>query len=570
MKAIRRRKGIAALAALILVICLGYAAKRRIDASTITLVTAAVERGTVMTTVSGTGVLEPYTTVELKSNVGGQVVYLGVDEGDSVKAGQVIARIDPADSESALEQSRADLDSARSRVTQAQLALTMEKAQYPTQLRSAEQALEAAKARLAQAEEQAKVQPQLTEAAIAQAKSNLTAAKAGYEQAKSVSIPHTLVATQSALDQAKANFAYADKELTRYRGLLEKGFVPRSEVESAQQRADVAKAQLDSAQQAQETVADETRQDLETAQTKVEQAEAAMRTAEANRVQDKLKQDEVTSAKAALSQAEASLQNVRATVHQEAVKQGDITQAQAQVKRAEAAVGNAQTQLGYTTIVAPRSGVVVKKYVEEGSIVAGARTSAIGSGSGVALLEIADVGRMQAIVDVDETDVAQIALGQSVDVTVDAYPKERHTGVVTKIAPQTTTVQNVTTIPVTVELGAPDLRLKPGMNATCTFITAQKSDVLIVPNSAVRESREGTYVMTIKDRKPVDQTVQIGMADDDHTEILAGLKEGDVIVAEMRTPGEQSSARQPSARAGGPGGGPGPGGGGPPPGMRPF
>jgi HlyD family secretion protein len=561
MKTLRRHKGIAVALTVILLACLCYIGKRRIDANTVTLTTAAVERGTVTTTVSGTGVLEPFTTVEVKSNVGGQVVFLGADEGDHVQAGQVIARIDPADSESALEQSQADLDSARSRVTQAQLALTMQRAQYPTQLRSAEQAVESAKARLAQAEEQARIQPELTEASIAQATSNLAGAKAAYEQAKSVSIPQKTVAARTSLDQAKANYEYADKELTRYRELLAKGFVPRSDVESAQQRYDVAKAQLGSAQQQYETIANDTQQDLETAQAKVEQAEAALRTAQANRAQDKLKQDEVASARASLLQAEASLQNVRATVHQDAVKKGDITQAEAQVKRAEAAVDNARTQLGYTTITAPRSGVVVKKYVEEGSIVAGARTSAIGTGSGVALLEIADVSRMQAIVDVDETDVAQIKAGLAVDVTVDAYPKELYTGVVTKIAPQTTTVQNVTTIPVTVEIDAPDLRLKPGMNATCLFITAEKSSVLIVPNSALRQAGPQTYVLAIKDGKPRPRPVQIGLADDDHTEIVAGLNEGDIIVVESKTPGAKTTKTQSQSR----GGGPGPGGGPPPP-----
>jgi len=564
-----------------------------------TIKTGKVDRGNITTTVSATGTLQPLTTVEVKSNVGGSVVYLGVDEGDRVSAGQVIARIDPSDSQTNLEQSQADLVGSRAKVAQARENLTMQRQQTVAQIVSAEQAvetaklrlaqaekaaelqtttsataieqaqqaLESARARLAQSEEQAEIQPRLTESSIAQAKSSLAAAKAAYQQTKSASVPQLLTGAQASLDQAKANFDYAGKNLERQQQLLAKGFVARSQVDSAEQSYQVAKAQLDTAKNKFDTVKDDAQQTLDAAQARVDQAEAALNNAEANSTQDKLKehdvaasraavkqaeaglktaqanqiqnslkQDDVAAARAALKQSQSSLDNARANALQVGMREKDITQAMAQVTRSEASVTNALTQLGYTTITAPRDGIVMKKYIDPGSIVTAGRSSIGGTGAGVSLVDLADVSRMFALVNVDETDIAQIALGQEVDVTLDAYPNELFTGAVTKISPQTLTDQNVTTVPVTVEIETPDLRMKPGMNATCDFITARRTNVLRVPNSAVKEEDNGSIVVVIRNGQQVSVPVEVGLSDNDYTEIRGGLTEGEKIVTEMIQP----------------------------------
>ncbi|MGD0015026.1 MAG: biotin/lipoyl-binding protein [Bryobacteraceae bacterium] len=87
----------------------------------------------------------------MKSNVGGQVVELAVDEGDAVKAGQLIARIDPSDSVSSLNQAKADYSSSIANVNQSRQALSMQRLQTAANIESAEQGLESSKERLAQA-----------------------------------------------------------------------------------------------------------------------------------------------------------------------------------------------------------------------------------------------------------------------------------------------------------------------------------------------------------------------------------------------------------------------------------
>ncbi|MDO8683365.1 MAG: efflux RND transporter periplasmic adaptor subunit [Armatimonadota bacterium] len=531
-----KRRMIYIIVAVVLVVIAIVARSRQSAGNKPIIRTASVERGTVTASVSANGVLQPLTTIEVKSNVGGQIVKLSVDEGDTVKAGQLIARIDPTDTATALEQSQADLASARSKVDQARLQQTMQHTQNVAQVDSARQGLASARARLAQAEDQAGVQPTLTNASINQAKSNLASAEASLKQTKTASIPQKLASAQSAYNQAKATVSTSEKDLARQRELLSQGFVAKSVVEASEERYEVAKAQLDSAKSKLDTIKDETDQDLSVAQSRVQQAKAELDNATANRVQDKLKRQELIAAQAAARQSEANLQSAIATRYVDRIRGGDIVQAGAQVKRSQASVTNARKQLDYTTIIAPRNGIVVKKYVEEGSIVTAGRSSFSGAGSGVSIVDIADTTQMFALVSVDETDIAQIEVGQEVDVTVEAYPDELFTGKVTKIAPQSVTDQNVTTIPVTVEIDLPDQRLKPGMNVTCDFITGRASDVLMVPSEAVNESDHGNTVTILNGDEQIPRKVKTGLVGSDNTEIKRGLKRGEKVVTAIIEP----------------------------------
>jgi HlyD family secretion protein len=452
--------------------------------------TAIVKRGTVLSSVSGNGILQPLTTVEVKSNVGGQVVQLAVDEGDTVKAGQLIARMDPSDSLTNMQQSAADLESAH--------------------------------AKLRQSSDQANIQPLLTATAIRQAQSSLASAEATLRQTKTALIPQKLSSAQTGYDQAKANYDQSAKNLERQNALLAKGFVAKSQVESADQQYTVTKAQMDAAKSKLDTVKDETDQDLQAAEARVEEAKASLDSAKANAYQVRVRRD-------------------------------DIVQSRAQVERARAAVKNAQTQIGYATVVAPRAGVVVKKYVEAGSIVTAGRQAMAGSGSGVTIVEIADVSRMRVVVDVDESDIAKISIGQQVDVSVEACPDELFPARVIKIAPEAQVTQSVTTVPVTVELQHADSRLKPEMNATCDFVIDRKENVLFVPIEAISETDAGTEVTVLDHGQQAVRKVEVGLTGDDYCEVVSGLRDGETVVIPDEEPAKKSSG---SGGPGGPGGPP--------------
>lgn len=560
------------------------------------IVTAEVDRGDVKSTISATGIIQPLTTVDVKSNVGGTITQLAVDEGVRVTKGQLIARIDPSDAQTALDQQRANLLSAEAKVDQSFEQSRMQDLQSRASVESAtqglasaeqsraasEQSLEAARQRLAQAEATAQSQPALTSAAIRQAQSGLATAVASLKQMKEATIPQRLASTEASLDQAKANLDYAGTDLARQRKLLEKGFVAQGTVDAAVQRQQVAKASCASAQRAFDTLKAETDEDLNVAQAKVDQAQAALDNAKTNAIQDTLKTGDVLAARASVRQAEAGLKqaeagirsaraaldNAKAGTIQSQIRRKDIVTAQSGVANSKAAYQNAVTALGYTTISAPCDGVVVKKFVDPGSIIAGARTSSLGTGSGVTIIQIADTTRMFALVNVDETDIAKISLGQRAELTVDAFPNSLpFDGTVTKIAPQASVDQNVTTVPVTVEIHHPDPRFKPTMNVNCQFIVQEKKRVLRVPNEALSGGAEDETTATVKiptgSASWKEQQVSVGFAGDDYTEITDGLQEGDTVVTQIVQPQKSrgATATQSSSPMGGPMGGPPMGGG---------
>ncbi len=516
--------------------------------------TAKVERGTVVSSVSASGILQPLTTVDVKSNAGGRVDVLAVDVGSFVRKGQLIAKIDPTDSLTALDQAEADLSAAKARLSQSKESLLLQIEQNSTQVKQAEEAYRAAKARLAQAEAQAKAQPILTKSAIEQAEANYKSALESLRQLKAAGIPQGTAQAKAAYDQAKASLDRAKRNLERQETLYAKGFISQNQLESARLEYETAKAQFDSASERMKTIKEEYDAALNAAEAHVEQTRAALENAKANAIQNEIKQEEVAAARSALKQAEAALAAAKANQRQISIKAGDIRTAEAQIIRSKAQVDNARTQLDYTVIRAPRDGVILKKYVEVGTIITSGRSSFAGTGQGTSIVQLGDCSRMFVLASVDETDIAKVEVGQAVDITLDAYPDELFEGKVTKIDPQTVVEQNVTTIPVTVEIENPDARLKPGMNATCEFIIERKENVLVVPTEAVRDE-DGKYTVTvIKNGKQIERKVEIGIVGDEFTGIVAGLKEGEEAVTAVieRQATSQQGTRGSQARFGGP------------------
>jgi HlyD family secretion protein len=501
-----------------------FARIRAVRANQPVIQTARVERGTVVSSVSASGVLQPLTTVDVKSNAGGRVEVLAVDVGSVVKAGQLIAKIDPTDSQTALNQAQADLAAAKARLAQTEESLRLQREQSEAQIQQAEEAYRAARARLEQAEIEAKTQPVLAKTAIQQAEANYQSALYALEQLKKAEIPQGIAQARSTFDQAKAAFEKAKVNLERQQRLYEKGFISANQLESSQLEYETCKAQLDSASERMNTVKSEYDAQLKAAEARLEQAKAALESAKANAVQADIKRKEAMAARAALKQAEVALEAARSNARQVQIKAADIRTARAEIVRSQAQVENARAQLDYTIIRAPRDGIILQKYVEVGTIITSGRSSFAGTGQGTSIVQLGDCSRMFVEASVDETDIAQVEVGQTVEITLDAYPDELFEGIVRKINPQTVVEQNVTTIPVTVEILNPDARLKPGMNATCNFIVERKENVLVVPTEAVKEE-DGRYTVTmLKEHKQVER------------EVISGLREGDVVVTAVIEP----------------------------------
>jgi HlyD family secretion protein len=273
------------------------------------------------------------------------------------------------------------------------------------------------------------------------------------------------------------------------------------------------------------------------------QAAATLKTAQANSVQVGIKKGDVESAIAAMRQSEAALQSTQTNRLTVAAKQQNVISARAALVRDQVTAHNALQNLQQTRVVAPRDGMVLQKYVDVGAIIQSGQS---GFSGGTAIVQLAQVNRMYVDVMVDEADIAQVKVGQKVDVVLDAYPDTHKVGTVRKIYPLAAVDQNVTYIHVQVELNPKDVNrdLRPLMNATCDFLVQQKNNVVTVPADAVKDEAGYSTVTVIKDPsqphwEPDNQEVrkvQVGVRGNDDDEILSGVKAGDLVVTQVIQP----------------------------------
>lgn len=233
--------------------------------------------------------------------------------------------------------------------------------------------------------------------------------------------------------------------------------------------------------------------------------------------------------------------------YQQAVEQ--VASNKQNVSSSQEEVQRAQTNLGYATITSPIDGVVISKAVEEGQTVAA-------SFSTPELFTIAkDLTNMQVIADVDEADIGEVAEGDRVSFTVDAYPDDTFEGKVTQVRLQATTTNNVVTYEVVISAQNADLKLKPGLTANVTIFTAERTGVTCATAKALRftptketvgnkkivDCNGKNKVWTLEGNTLKAHAVNTGMTDGIHTEILSGIAEGTLIVTELKINADESA-----------------------------
>lgn len=234
-------------------------------------------------------------------------------------------------------------------------------------------------------------------------------------------------------------------------------------------------------------------------------------------------------------------------------------QAKAQVVQAQATLDKAKIDLGYTQIVSPVNGIVISKEVELGQTVAA-------SFSTPTLFSVAeDLTKMQIEVNISEADISKIAEGQDVDFTVDAYPTTTFKGKVIQVRNSPVTTSNVVTYTVVVSVDNGELKLKPGMTANASIITAVREDALSVSNQSLRfvppaeakiknaspEGRksykgQGVWVQDKNTGEIERIEVTTGITDGNRTEILSGnLPENTEIISSssLKTSSQSNNRR---------------------------
>lgn len=538
---------------------------------------AVVDRGVVASTVIATGTLQPWTLVDIKSKAGGRVDELAVEVGDKVEQGQILARIDPSDSQLAVDQAEAELRSTRARRDQSRetqrltaVQTSVGKADAQARLNSARASLQSAKARVRSATDAANVQPIQTDSAIKAAEQSHRAAVESRQQL-SLQQANQRSETDAALKRALESQSAAQSEYERQKALALAGYVAPRVVEQAKDTLASADAALAVARSVASNLEGIQRSARNVADAQVAQAKAQLDSAKAQGVQIQARRNDLEIARADLvsaeqqvRQAEVALDSAQAELRTNVIRELDITASDAAVFRAEASSANAKKTLDSTTLRAPSEGVVLQKYVEQGTIITSGQSL---SSPGTSILQIGDVSRMYVSVLVDETDIGRIRVGQEAEIDVDAFPGKPYTGRVIRIEPRAQMEQNITTVAVRVEIentGGAFGRLKPSMNATCTFVVEQIQDVIRIPPSAIQHDDKGRFVLVSLESRPAEspemvlllksekRRVETGIEGDAFVQVVAGLKEGEKVAFD---PVDSSDSQRAPPGMGGFGGG---------------
>jgi len=491
-----------------------------------------VEKGDVSIKVVETGSLQAEKTVEVKSQVGGRVARLLVDEGDYVKEGDLIAVIDPQQTQLQLDQSQAQLDGAVSSVRRVDIEIAQRKVTAQTNLQRA-------RLRVQQLELELKAQPELTSTAIKSAETGYQNALKSFDLLTKVTQPNARTQSEIGVQDANNNLRQAKVERDRQAGLFEKGYVSKRELEQAELSLQLAETKARQAKEALDRLENEQRLEREQQQQRVAQARADLDRTKAGAFVDQTKKQEYQTAIQNVRDAEVALRDVQVLQEQ---KRGS----QASVAQIKSSLDDAKRLLGETEVRAPISGVITKRFVQIGELVNALSSFSAGS----PIVKIEDRSSMLVKLQINEIDVARLTEGMGANITVDALPGGEFHGSVTKIAPaQIENASGVGGDPVVkyeveVTLDEVGSKLKSGMSAKCEMISFEVKDTLILPIAYVGEDKEGSFVMLYdKTEKPVAknplekpkfkgtrQSVEVGAKDQSNIVIKSGVKKDDQVV----------------------------------------
>lgn len=202
---------------------------------------------------------------------------------------------------------------------------------------------------------------------------------------------------------------------------------------------------------------------------------------------------------------------------------------------AQANYDQVMSSFNETVIKSPMDGIVIGKPLSPGAMVAQ------GVSNPTVIMTVADMSKMQIEVQVDQTDIGKLVLGQKVNFTVDAYADKTFTGVVSNISKKPVTSSNVIYYAVTVDINSAENLLNPGMVARVSIIASESKNVLTLPLSAIRTDKNGKYVV-VMDQKGQTQNVPVttGNMGEDRVEITSGVNEGDNVVVSQTQQGQSA------------------------------
>jgi HlyD family secretion protein len=257
-------------------------------------------------------------------------------------------------------------------------------------------------------------------------------------------------------------------------------------------------------------------EDIDIARANVRKATVIAAAAEAN-----FNASQTASNSAGLEAARADLDIARANFNRLAngPTKDELDALQNAVTIASLDLDNAKGSLAQTQVIAPFSGMVTEIDARPEELV----------GAFTPLSSVADMSALEVIAEIDEIDVANVQVGQDVELRLDAFPAERFAGRVNRIFPAASTQRGSTVYDAVVDIDPRDFKLRPGMGASLKVQTVEKKNVLLVPTRAIKAVGTRKAVHVQSPGVPRDVIVLTGASDGNDTEVVDGLNDGDQV-----------------------------------------
>ena len=575
--------------------------------------TAQVTRGAVTQTVAVSGSVSSAGTVKLNPATNGRVAQLLVTVGQQVTAGQPLAKLDTTDLVSALTTAQNNLSSAQANydkavagLSDAQSTLAQTQQSTANDIASAQQAFAKLKANYSSAstsfanlsvsirpdvqaftsnidgvriqlqqtinDMSARQSPDVQSArgslynadttlvnAQSYASGQLTAALGEFTTARDA-VANAIAAFDAAIvlgaDPSTASSGYQTalstyaQTVSRLTNALD---APTSAIASAQGSVSAAQQSINTPTSRADGYLDQARADfvgLQSQLTSEAQLSSAVKsrltsiTSNLSTITDAVSgsyisaQANITSAQIRAAQ---SVQNAQTAVNNQPAS---VQSALISLQNQQTAVATAQNNLDNALLKATVSGVVTTISAQVGENVT--------TNSTAGFIVLANTGSMALHGTIGEADVVKLKVGQVATITVDAIGTAKMTGKVTSLDPVATIAAGVPVYGVDVTIDLPSQSVRPGMSGTANVIIASSPNALTVPNLAVKTASGRRYLTLMQDGKPVDTDVTFGISNDTVTEVLAGVKEGDVVALPQPRAAASGGANR-GVQIGGPG-----------------
>ncbi|MEO8309595.1 MAG: efflux RND transporter periplasmic adaptor subunit [Caldimonas sp.] len=300
------------------------------------------------------------------------------------------------------------------------------------------------------------------------------------------------------------------------------------ELENAELRATATQAELAVRQaearlrQLRELQAPVAEQALRQAQVSLDNARAAARRAEELLRQGFIGQAAYDDARKAVDLGEAQLRSAKTQLETTGPRGSDYAMAASALAQGEASATAARSRLGYATIVAPAAGTLIDRNVERGDVVQ----------PGKVLMVLSPAGETQLVVQIDEKNLRLLAPGQAAQVSADAYPDRRFAARLAYINPGIDAQRG--SVEVKLEVPAPPDYLRQDMTVSVDIQVAERSRAVLLPTDAVHEiDSAAPWVLRVEAGHARRRNVRIGLRGGGMSEVLDGLRPGDLVVASV-------------------------------------